>query len=534
MRDLQQDSKTNARYTSTRAASLFAFVLYATSGLASASTIQSGPPTIQHHAVSTSDSKAQRMFDEGLTLVYAFNRDEATARFRKAAAADPNLAMAWWGIALSQGPNINVPMDSTRVGIANAALVRARHLAKNATPGERAYIDALAKRYSSDPKASRTILDRAYMNAMKAVTASAPGDLDAATLYAESILDVAGGDHLYDAARKPAPLTSHLVTTLESVLRRDPTHIGACHFYIHALDASGHPERASACAARLAALSLEPAASHLTHMGSHIWMQTGAFALLQRDGARSVIADETFARSHGIDPRTLDYYDHNLDFWAGAAIMRGRLTDYDRIAKRYGTREFPLYYLARLARWNVILNAPDLNVRKPSASPESLLAWHYARCLAFAALQHPTGAARERNAYVAIETKLPSDERAFFEVERNVVDAKVADAVGDGPRAVTFFERALAIADAQPADNYPNWRFPLREWLGTSYLHRGNAAAAEGVFRQDLARDKGNGRSLYGLMLALQAQRSPDVAAVERAYHAAWRQSDTPLHLAQL
>lgn len=509
---------------------MFVFISIAWALVASgmAAPALSATTAVQHHIVSTHDPSAQRLFDQGLTLVYAFNRDEAMARFKKAAAADPNLAMAWWGVALSQGPNINVPTDPVRIRIAHEAIERARSLEKNASLGERAYIEALATRYPTDSAKSRPILDRAYMNAMKHLTSTNPDDLDAATLYAESILDVAGGDHLYDGSGRPAPLTPILVATLESVLQRDGSHIGACHYYIHALDASLHPARALACAARLGGLAFEAAASHLTHMGSHIWMQTGGFAQVQRDGMRSVVADETFARSHGVDPETLDYYDHNLDFWAGSAIVRGRLADYDRIVRRYGKRVFPLYYLARIGRWSSILKTPDPTARRPAPTPAAGLAWHYARCLAFAALHEPTNAANERNAYLAIQKKMPPAERAYFEVERDVLDASVADADGDGRMAVASYERALTVADSQPADNYPNWRFPLREWLGKAYLRRGKVAAAERVFREDLARDMGNGRSLYGLMLALKAQRSTGALAVEREYRTASRDADSP------
>jgi len=509
---------------------MLVFSLAASAGAAFGTTVTLAEShiVVQHRSVSTHDQAAQRLFDEALTLVYAFNRNEATVRFQKAAAIDPRLAMAWWGIALAQGPNINFPMESARVSVAMKALARARDLESGAAPRERALIDALRTRYSVSPRISRATLDKAYMIAMKGVTSKDPADLDAATLYAESILDVAGGDRLYDGRGRAGRLTPSLVATLHAVLQRDPSHIGACHYYIHALDASGQPDRARACASRLSSLSFEPAASHLTHMGSHIWMQTGDFANMQRDGERSVREDEAFARSGGVAPATLDYYDHNLDFWAGAAIMRGRFADYDRIVKRFGKRFFPLYYLARLGRWNAILATPDPTAGKPAAR-FSGLAWHYARCLAFAARPEPARAAKERDAYAAIERSFPADERAYFKVERDVLDAFVADAGGNRTRSITRLEDALSVTDAQPADNYPNWRFPLREWLGKEYLRRGDALSAARVFRADLARDHGNGRSLFGLMLALRAQKSGAAPIVEREYRAAWRDADAPL-----
>jgi hypothetical protein len=198
------------------------------------------------------------------------------------------------------------------------------------------------------------------------------------------------------------------------------------------------------------------------------------------------------------------------------------------LVKRFGKRSFPLYYLERLGRWDAILATPDPTMGKPAA-PFRGLAYHYARCLAFAARRQPARAAKERDAYAVIERSFPADERAYLTVERDVLDASVADAGGDRARSVVRLEDALSITDAQPADNYPNCRFPLREWLGKEYLRRGDALSAERVFRADLARDRGNGRSLYGLMLALRARKSGAAAIVEREYRAAWRDVDAPL-----
>src|SRR5205085_334203 len=227
-----------------------------------------------HHPVSTKNPEAQRFFDQGLTLVYAFNHEEAVRSFRRAAALDPQMAMAYWGIAYALGPNINLDVDPEREKAAYEAAQHALALAAHAPARERAYIEALAKRYSNDPQADLKKLATDFKHAMGALAKQYPDDLDAATLYAESAMDLRPWQ-LWTADGKPAEGTEEIVATLESVLKRDPKHIGAIHYYIHAVEASPHPERALPYVAQLPAQV--PAAGHLVHMPAHIYMRTGNY-----------------------------------------------------------------------------------------------------------------------------------------------------------------------------------------------------------------------------------------------------------------
>jgi len=251
----------------------------AATGFASNPTLMSGLGEV-HHPVTTRNKQAQRFFDQGLKLVYAFNHDEARRSFERAAKLDPKLAMAWWGVALTLGPNYNLPVDPEREKAGYDAVQRALSLQENASEPERAYIAALAVRYSNDPKVDLHGLDRAYKDAMSKLVARYPDDLDAVTLYAESAMNLRPWQ-LWTADGKPAEGTEEIVATLESVLKRDPNHLGANHYYIHAVEASQHPERALPSAARLEKLA--PAAGHLVHMPAHIYARVGDQKISHRD-----------------------------------------------------------------------------------------------------------------------------------------------------------------------------------------------------------------------------------------------------------
>jgi len=225
-----------------------------------------------HHAVSTRKPLAQKYFDQGMRLVFAFNHEAAIASFQRAAELDPDLAMAYWGIALSLGPNINRPMDAKAHKAAYEALQKAVALKSKASPKERAYIDALAKRYSVNAEADLAPLQLAYKDAMKKLSQRYPQDDDAAVLYAESLMDL-NPWKFWSPDGTPAQGTLEIVAVLERVLARSPDHPGANHYYIHAVEASPHPEKALASAKRLEMLA--PSAGHLVHMPAHVYIRTG-------------------------------------------------------------------------------------------------------------------------------------------------------------------------------------------------------------------------------------------------------------------
>src|SRR5436190_14742379 len=246
-----------------------------------------------HHPIATSSAEAQKFFDEGLTLIYAFNHDEAIRSFERAAALDPSAAMPYWGIALALGPNINLDVDPAGEKKAYEAAQKALSMLERAPENERAYIDALGKRYSIDPKADLKKLAVEYKDAMGELARRYPDDLDAATLYAESMMDLRPWQ-LWSADGKPAEGTEEIVAVLESVLKRDPQHTGANHFYIHAVEASPHPGQALASADRLAQLA--PAAGHLVHMPAHIYIQTGDYEAAAKANEQAAEVDRNYIR----------------------------------------------------------------------------------------------------------------------------------------------------------------------------------------------------------------------------------------------
>jgi tetratricopeptide (TPR) repeat protein len=500
-----------------------------------------------HHPVSTTNPEAQKFFDQGFAFVYAFNHDEAIRSFKRAAELDPGLAMAYWGIALALGPNINLDVDPEREQAAYEAVQKALPLAANASDNERAYIDALAKRYSNDPKADLKKLAVDYKNAMGEVVKRYPDDLDAATLYAESAMNLRPWK-FWTADGKPAEGTEEIVATLESVLRRDPNHIGAIHYYIHAVEASPNPERALAYAPKLPALI--PAAGHLVHMPAHIYARTGdyeAAALSNKDAAR---VDEAYMKTRGaggLYPAM--YYTHNLHFLAIAASMSGSFAD-ARVAVQQleahvapHVKAMPMLegfmtvsplLLVRFNRWDDIekLPAPDKGMVGTTA------VWHFARGMAFNAKGRTKDAAAELEALIATQKLLPAD--AMFslnsashvlQIAQKVLQARLAEG-NNRKQAIALLGSAVELEDSLAYDEPQAWFLPVRETLGAALMRGGDYAAAEQVFRADLERNRRNGRSLFGLMEALKAQqKNHEAALVKQQFDGAWKNADTKLKL---
>lgn len=505
-----------------------------------------------HHAVSTTNAEAQKFFDQGLSFVYAFNHDEAIRSFKRAAQLDPQLAMAHWGIALALGPNINLDVDPEREKAAYEAVQKALSLASQAPENERAYIDALVRRYSMDPKADLKKLAVDYKNAMGDLVKRYPDDLDAATLYAESAMNLRPWK-FWTADGKPAEGTEEIVATLESVLRRDPNHIGAIHYYIHAVEASSNPERALAYAPKLP--SLAPAAGHLVHMPAHIYERTGdyeAAALSNKDAAR---ADEAYMKTHGaagLYPAM--YYSHNLHFLAIASATAGRFADAMTAAKQLEAhvgphlKEMPMLegfmtisplILVQYGRWDDIEKLP-----RPDASLVATTAvWHFARGMAFEAKGRTTDAEREYASLVDAEKSVPADASfglnsasTVLKIAEYVLGARVARMTKrDAQPTIDLLRKAVEIEDSLAYDEPSAWFIPTRQLLGGALMYRGDYAAAEEIFRADLQRNKRNGRSLFGLMQSLKAQKKDYAAAlVQREFENAWKYADTTLKIEDL
>ena len=507
-----------------------------------------------HHPVSTRSAEAQQFFDQGLRLVYAFNHEEAARAFHRAAELDPKLAMAWWGVALAVGPNYNLPVDPEHEKLAVDAVEKARALSAEAPPTEKAYIDAIAKRFSGDAKPDYHQLDVSYSKAMRELARRYPDDLDAATLYADSMMNLRPW-RLWNADGTPAEGTGEIVATLEGVLRRDPNHIGAMHLYIHAVEASPNPERALPYADRIAALA--PAAGHLVHMPAHIYERTGNFDGARAQNVAAAKADEAYAASTGQQGMyMMMYYSHNLHFGAVSASMQGRCVAAKKLADQLAdnlrpmAKEMPMVepfigmqfaIAVRCGRWDDLLSASE-----PQAQTSALKAyWLFGRGMALAARGKAEEAEAMHRQLVAIE-KATSREDIFmppvtnhswqiYRIAGDILGARIATSKGDKAGAISLLRDAVANQDQLLYDEPADWYYPVRENLGGMLLQNGDAKEAEQVFRDDLARNPRNPRSLFGLAEALTQQKQDyDASWVKQQFETAWQGADLTLKIEDL
>lgn len=500
-----------------------------------------------HHPVTTTVPDAQRYFDQGLRLIYAFNHDEAARAFKEAVRLDPNCAMAYWGIALTLGPNYNLPVDAERDRAAYEALQKALALAPKASEAERAYIEALAKRHVADPKADRKALDVAYADAMREVAKRFPEDLDAATLFAEAMMNLRPWE-LWTMDGQPAPGTEEIVSTLESVLQRNPEHPGAIHYYIHAVEASNQPERAEPFADRLG--KLMPAAGHLVHMPSHIYIRTGRYHDAAEVNAQAAAVDAAYIEKYDIQGAyRLMYYPHNIHFFWAAATLEGRSKEALQAAKDFAAklpvemvRQMPmvegfvptyLFALVRFGKWQEVLKQPA----PPEDFKYSTGMWHYARGLAFAATKRLDKATTEHKKLTEIAAATPPEAQvmmnsaaALLQVAANVLGGEIAAKRKNIDEAVQLLEQAVRQQDALRYEEPPAWYYPVRQSLGAVLLKAGRATEAEAVYREDLRRNPENGWSLYGLMQSLRTQKKKEeAAAANQRFRKAWAQADVQL-----
>jgi tetratricopeptide (TPR) repeat protein len=499
-------------------------------------------------AITTSSPQAQAYFDQGLRLLYAFNHVEAHRAFREAARLDPGCAMCYWGIAMTAGSNYNSPTDGERERVAWEAIQRARGLAGRVTDRERATIEALATRHSPDPKADRAPLDRAYADAMRDVTRRFPSDLDAATLYADALMNLRPWN-LWTQDGKPQPDTEEILRTLERVLAANRNHPGANHLYIHAVEASPTPQLGIPAADRLGGLI--PGAAHIVHMPSHIYFRVGRYADAYAVNVRAVQVDrEYFQKGEASPIYRMLYSPHNIDFIWMAASMEGRSAETIRAARELAAeapvemvRESPdmenflaapLFALARFGRWEELL--------REKAPPEDLYyvrgSWTYARGLALAATGKTEQARRELAELRAIAERVPPDRilASFFKtadmlrLAADVLAGEIAARSGDTGAAVKHLTEAIRVQDGQWFTEPPPWYYPVRQSLGAVLLQAGRAAEAEAVYREDLRRNPENGWSLFGLAQSLRVQgKTWEAAAAEARFRKAWPRADVTL-----
>ena len=489
-----------------------------------------------HWPVSTKNAEAQRFFDQGMKYLYGFNHESAVRSFQRARQLDPDLAMGYWGTALALGPNINLDVDPDREKQAYDSVQAALAHEEHASAKERGLVAALAKRYSNDPKADLKKLAVDYSAAMGALMKKYPDDLDIATLYAESLMDLHPWK-FWSHDGKPNEGTTEIVSVLESVLRRNPNHLGANHYYVHAIEASPHPERALASAERLKTLA--PMSGHLVHMPAHIYQRTGNYAGAALANTKAAETDRVFMKNHGAEGiYAAMYYNHNLQFGLASYAMTGRFAQAKKMADEFAAnatamaKEMPpaeaaasstLLVLVRFGRWDDILREKPVDV-----GPLSSTFSHFARGSAFARLGDIAGAESEQKAFETARATVPDDpgfyqnsERAIAEVAVHVLAGRIAEARGDSRQAIAEYTEAVEKEDALDYDEPADWFYPTRETLGATLLRAGRNAEAEKVFRADLTRNKRNPRSLYGLAAALRAQKK-DASSVTAAFRGVW------------
>ncbi|HYC33521.1 MAG TPA: hypothetical protein VEB59_14630 [Gemmatimonadales bacterium] len=521
----------------------------------------SGMPTVTDHAGAplyenlgalhyqvTATAPAQAYFDQGLRLAWGFNHEEAIASFTEAARQDSTCAMCWWGIAYALGPNINAPMDTAAVRPAWEAIRRAQASAGRATPVERDMIAAMAKRYAPEPAADRAKLDSAYAQAMGAVAKKHPRDAEAQTVYADAIMNLSPWNYYENRGRTLRPQTAELVSTLERTIKRYPNHPGACHLYIHAVEASTTPGRAVPCADRLARLM--PGAGHLVHMPSHIYMRTGRYDLVAAHNHDAVGEDETYIQDRkpaGFYKYT--YYPHNYHMMYAGLIFLGRGSDAIAAARKIVTvvpaevtkqvppLEYffptPYWAMARFERWDDLLAepAPAEHQRYTKGM------WHYARGLALAAKGRAGEAKAEHDSVAAVMEATPKEQPAginsgkvLLQLAERHLTGRLAAASGDTAGAVAAYREAMKIEDGLTYDEPPAWYHPIRLELGALALKQGDAAGAEKYYREDLEHWPNNGWSLHGLAASLRAQnRSAEADKIEAQFQQAWKSADMKL-----
>ena len=492
------------------------------------------------------------MFDHGMALDYGFNHNQAQRCFQRAIDLDPNMAMAYWGVALVLGTNYNMPVDAEREKQAYEMVQKAVVLSSAGPAAERDYIQALAKRYTDSPNPDFEKLEMAYHDAMREVYKRYPDDLDAATLFAESGMNLHPWK-LYDRGGNPAPGTEEIVAALQSVLKRDPKHLGANHFYIHAVEASAHPDSGLPSAQRLAGLA--PASGHLVHMPAHIYIRTGDHVDSEKTNVVAARADEAYfavAHPQGIYP--MMYYTHNLHFIAVENAFMGNYAASLAAAKRVQEHvaphikemdmldafySLPLQIMVRFHRWNDILATPQ-----PDASlPMSNGTWHFARALSAANSGKLDQARAELAALKSVAPAMskvstnpqgPHDAEVIPQMMAHLIDAYIARAQQTGA-AIEHLRSAVSLEDSMDYNEPPDWLYPLREPLGAALLQAGQAGAAEKIFREDLKQNPNNARSFFGLAESLKAQgKTAEAAKVQQQFQQSWKKADTKLALAEM
>ena len=502
--------------------------------------------------ITTDSAQAQRYFNQGLAFYHGFNQGAAIRSFQEAARLDPKCAMAHWGIALACGPHINFPLvPPPAAELAWKELALAQQNADHASPVERDLIEALGHRYANPQPEDRAPLDQAYADAMRKVWQRYPNDPDAGAFFAEAMMDLRPWDQ-WTPEGQPNPGTEEILATLDAVLKLDPKHPFANHLYIHAVEASPHPERAEASAERLR--TLQPGLAHNVHMPSHIDIRCGRWPEAIATNLNAVEADRRYRQIAGTPKGLFPLYAaHNRHMLAYAAMMTGQralalkhiramvaefppdfLKANAMLAEGYVA--MPLEVLVRFGRWDEILAEPD---HSAEYMPFTRAFHHAARAIAYAAKGNAADARKAQGVYLERAKLVPKDDfiwgnnscEAILGVVTPMVEGEILVAEGKIDDGIARLRAAIAAEDALKYDEPPGWLIPVRHSLGATLMRNGRSAEAEQVYREDLARIPDNGWSLYGLTESLRAQKkNADEAKATRAkFQKIWVKADTKI-----
>ena len=508
---------------------------------------------IHTHKVTTNKA-SQKYFNQGLILSFAFNHAESIRSFKAAQRLDPNCAMCYWGEALSRGPNINVTSDGKVVMSpqerkdAFKAIEKAKELMPLVSAKEQDYILALASRYNGEIDTDRSDLDVNYALAMQALSKKYPDDMDAASLFAESLMNTMPWNYWAEDGN-PKPDTIKVIRTLENVLEKAPDHPLAIHLYIHAVEASSSPERAEAAADRLG--DLVPGAGHLVHMPAHIYWRVGRYHDASEANIRAAEVDEEYiaqCNAQGFYPAL--YYPHNIHFLWAASTMEGRsslsIESALKVAKYVGPeqiRQFPvveffhtvpLLSYVRFGKWEEILNystpAPEFKY--------SLGIYHYARGIALSTLGRKEDALKELSYIKPLKdtqeisnlVKAGQPSRKLLEIAENLLQGQIDFMEGDFEASINNFKKAVALQDDLPYTEPPFWYYPTRQSLGRVLIEAGKLEEAEAVFKKDLEGYPRNGWSMFGLYKVLEIQgKTEEAKQYKDKFDIIWQLSDIEL-----
>ena len=505
-----------------------------------------------NHPVTTNSETAQKLFNQGMTLMYGFNHEEAVRSFEQALKNDTSMAMAYWGIAFCYGSNYNWPADMNATRKAYEAIKKAQALSAHVSQQEKDYIGALAVRYTDDTTADLHALDVKYSGAMKGLSEKYPNDLDAKTLYAESMMNLHPWE-LWTKDGKPNENTLDIINALEQVLAVDSNHIGANHYFIHATEMSPHPELGLPSARRLA--SLVPNAGHLVHMPAHVYMRTGNYDAANKANSIAATVDSAYIKANnvqGIYPML--YYTHNLHFLAVGCMFVGKNAEAKEKIKQVLKQvdpmmavQFPMMQFLTASPFQIWVASEDwagiLNYPKPDSMLNVTTAmWHWARTIAQLEKGNIQAAEAEQKNFARVVKTVPADQlyglgmvSKVIDVAQNLLSAKMSEKKKDLKAAEAFYKKAVDAEKDVHYDEPPDWFLPAGNMLGGFYLRNEKFSEAEASFRESLTMYPNNGKALFGLQEALKAQgKNDDAQRTKAQFDAAWKGADRPLKVEDL